>query len=361
MDLWLSVISTVFLAFCVYAENCTTPNGKPGQCQPLQDCGFLREISTKPTNEGLYLLRQSACAADGSTQKVCCPDKWELSNCKRTVAPPDPRSGCCGVTNSNKGVKSGRIKEIEMYPWIGRVEFQREVKVKYLNAILISSRYAVSVAQCFTPSFTKQFGRPTVVRFKSPNCFDDGSGVSCDKGTFSLGIEHVLPHKDYNEKEKLNDIALIRFAEDAPYTEHIRPICLPTADVTATGKKDLTIITSGWGPVDGKLKEPVMRNFYAPYLESAVCAAVTSLIRNTEMNLSDNQICAIVRERYHCRMDTGEPLMYYNDDYAELLGIGSYPLCKGSPDVYTKVYSYKKWILSNLKVSLDNSIDSWLL
>ncbi|XP_073960934.1 phenoloxidase-activating enzyme-like [Choristoneura fumiferana] len=356
MELWLSVIVTAFLVFSVHADTCTTPNGKPGQCQPIQECGFLWDLAMKSeltiTKYEVNLLRKSACGFDGAIPKVCCPDIWDVRKCELTSVPPDPRSRCCGVSYSNDLVKNGKMKEIEIFPWVGRVEFQREIKGKFRNAVLISSRYAVSVAQCFTLSFTKQFGRPTVVRFKahkSPDCVDDGSGVNCHEGTFSIGIENVLSHKDYNEKEKLNDIALIRFAEDAPYTDYIRPICIPTVDITATGKKDITIITAGWGPVDGKVEDPVMRNFYAPYLESKVCAAISSNITNTTISLGDNQICAIVRERYHCRMDFGEPLVYYNENYAEFLGIGSYPLCKGSPDVYTKVYNYRSWILNNTK------------
>ena len=62
----------------------------------------------------------------------------------------------------------------------------------------------------------------------------------------SYDTESVVKHTSYYPYNY--DIALIKLSEPIEFNDHVRPICLPSADDEASG---LCVVT-GWGDTYGK-------------------------------------------------------------------------------------------------------------
>lgn len=72
----------------------------------------------------------------------------------------------------------------------------------------------------------------------------------CNSAAVDVPIEQKIPHEQYDPQasNQHNDIALLRLSFDAPYTEYIRPICLPI-DSTLRNNDFVkqTLSVAGWG------------------------------------------------------------------------------------------------------------------
>lgn len=56
-------------------------------------------------------------------------------------------------------------------------------------------------------------------------------------------------HPARNAVEKTNDMALLILTEEPPYTDFIRPICLPTKAFVPPSSVTQALIVAGWGSV----------------------------------------------------------------------------------------------------------------
>lgn len=83
----------------------------------------------------------------------------------------------------------------------------------------------------------------------SPSDCDDGN---CSDPPLDVPIVEWIPHEDYdpNARAQQNDIALLRLERSVPFTEWIKPICLPvSADLNGKNFNNETLVVSGWGRV----------------------------------------------------------------------------------------------------------------
>lgn len=75
----------------------------------------------------------------------------------------------------------------------------------------------------------------------------------CAPPALDFAIEQIILHENYNpmDKNKHNDIALIRLQGNVTFTNYISPICLPMEDSNSgdnlAGK---SIIAAGWGATE---------------------------------------------------------------------------------------------------------------
>lgn len=75
--------------------------------------------------------------------------------------------------------------------------------------------------------------------------------VSAVLGTINLklgvrvNIDTIIQHENYNNINVLNDISLLRTAEEIVFTNDIQPIALPTHNLPDEG--NAAVIFSGWG------------------------------------------------------------------------------------------------------------------
>ncbi|KAM3956374.1 CLIP domain-containing serine protease B10 [Aphomia sociella] len=222
-------------------------------------------------------------------------------------------------------------------PWLVYLEYYRKDQLADIRcaATLIDRRHLVTAAHCVKKI---KFQR-LVARLGE---YDVSSDKDCLQGicskTVLIEVSDVIVHPGYDMSE--HDIAVLRLAQDAPYTDFIRPICLPTGTI----KDDVTFTAAGWGVIPSThIYSNVKKIIPLPYYPRDQCQKTYS-----DLILPRNIICAGGEEGLDtCKGDSGGPLMWIKDR-TELWGVTSSGnvICgtKGSPGIYTSVSMHLEWI-----------------
>ncbi|CAH0598200.1 unnamed protein product [Chrysodeixis includens] len=225
-------------------------------------------------------------------------------------------------------------------PWLVYLEYWRGDSRSEIRcaATLIDSRHIITAAHCIKkPRFSR-----LVARLGE---YDINSKVDCVRGVCAdpvvrIDIEDITVHPGYDGKE--HDIAILRLKEEAPYTDFIRPVCLPSGDLA----KNTQFFAAGWGEIPNKgYYSHVKKIIPLPYWTREECQATYKY--NV---IPEHVICAGGQEGIDtCRGDSGGPLTNVKDTI-ELVGVtsGGNVHCgtKDSPGIYTSVAAYMDWIKS---------------
>lgn len=77
----------------------------------------------------------------------------------------------------------------------------------------------------------------------------DCQGNTCADPLQVIGIEQKIPHEGYNEKNKnrANDIGMIRLNSEVTFTDYVRPICLPSSINSPRTSPNEKFVSAGWG------------------------------------------------------------------------------------------------------------------
>ncbi|CAB3225806.1 unnamed protein product [Arctia plantaginis] len=352
-------------------NQCYTPDFKIGQCVGVYSCPHLATLLKEPVSEqNLQHVNRFRC--NGPVQNsVCCELDTTSGNkpkdkCKASVSalPPDPTSQCCGLdASAGNKIYGGTETAIDEYPWLALIEYESNSITQTLcGGSLISGRYVLTAGHCVIGSILKN-GRPIRIRLgeydkdhEGPDCkTSESGGVDCTDGTIRIPIEKAIPHPEYNPNSvsRRHDIALIRMNRLAPFTEFIRPICLPTMDFTLTADSSYNLTTSGWGAVSARARSSAVKLYVdLPYIVQDNCQLMFDRLA-TKITLWKGQLCAGGEQgRDSCKGDSGGPLMLLNGRRHDIIGVASFGHkdcgTKNVPGVYTKVYEYDSWIRSNI-------------
>lgn len=357
--------------------NCYTPEGNVGQCISLYSCTHLANMLKPPVSpETIAYVQKSKCP--GADQySVCCGPPSDRKNnnmvvpsgnCNAlmTAYPPDPRTECCGVDSrvGNK-IVGGNATTVDQYPWLVMIEYTKDGMTKLLcGGVLISGKYVLTAGHCVAGQVLT-IGTPKRVRLGEYDISHDGpdcaaveaGGEDCTDGVTRILIEKIIPHPDYNPVSSLkrNDIALLRLKETAQFTDFIRPICLPTKDLTVPPNipANFSLYAAGWGAVsDRKSYSNIKLHVELPFVSPDKCQPVYSF-PGRSVPLWKAQMCAGgVTGKDSCKGDSGGPLMFEDGRTYLVIGIVSFgPVpcgMEGVPGVYSKVYEYLDWIKSTI-------------
>lgn len=64
-------------------------------------------------------------------------------------------------------------------------------------------------------------------------------------GGVTVKLDKIMVHENFDSRRLLNDVSLLRTAEEIIFTKLIKPIALPTMDIPKFGDKH--VLLSGWG------------------------------------------------------------------------------------------------------------------
>ncbi|XP_033366977.1 uncharacterized protein LOC117243520 [Bombus vosnesenskii] len=170
-----------------------------------------------------------------------------------------------------------------------------------------------------------------------------------------LKVKRVVPHPDYNVGvAQDNDVALFQLEKRVQFHEHLRPVCLPTADTHLIPGTLCTVI--GWGKkndTDSSEYELAVNEVQVPVLNREVC---NLWITYKELNVTDGMICAGYPDggKDACQGDSGGPLLCQDEQDKEKWFVGGIVswgiMCAHPklPGVYAYVPKYVPWIRSEM-------------
>nr|XP_021182950.2 phenoloxidase-activating enzyme [Helicoverpa armigera] len=223
-------------------------------------------------------------------------------------------------------------------PWLTYIEYWRGETRNDIRcaASLIDSRHLLTAAHCIkTPKFTRLVARLGEYDLTSQE--DCVNGVCADP-IVRLEVEDAIVHPGYDGKN--HDLAVLKLAEDAPYTDFIRPVCLPSGDLPS----NTVFAATGWGEIPQKgYYSTVKKIIPLPLWTREKCEATYGARK-----VPINTICAGGEEGIDtCRGDSGGPLVWVKSK-AELWGVtsagNSHCGTKNSPGLYTNVADHLEWV-----------------
>lgn len=360
----------------VSGPSCTTADNTPGNCVNLDNCPNLKALFNGPKplpTSTVQYLRRSTCQGP-ARYNVCCgsgtggstvggavPTEPEPTGPAPDVSGLLPAPDQCGIEAGEVRIVGGNETELDQYPWMGLVEYRtpRDTISLGCGAALISTRYVITAGHCVFGDVLTQLGTPINVRLgeydkrQGKDCVMIAGGEDCNDEPVTIAIETIISHPRYQPStgSQKNDIAMLRLASDAPYTYFIRPICLPTSDITQ--QSNIQAIVAGWGATETGRSSNVKLHLQIPLVPLTTCQVAYNNPR-LRAELWDRQICAGGEVgKDSCRGDSGGPLMYAESLQWTLHGVVSFgptPCALANvPGVYTKVWAYMDWIKRQIK------------
>lgn len=375
----LLLVSSLFWSY-VLSDHCTTPLGEASECVSLYDCSqLLSAFEQRPLQSKVVsFLRQSQCGFQGYVPRVCCgplPAQQERQTTprSRTTRPPTnvvghvdptvpedsspaPRNQC-GVDTQGDRIYGGQFTDLDEFPWMALLGYltSRNTITYQCGGVLFNARYVLTAAHCLIGAIEKEVGKLTTVRLGEYDTQSDRDCVDnvCADPPQDIPVLAVYPHQGFSDqnKNRKDDIGLIRLARRVTYSYYVQPICL----VEPNGRLDVgnDVFVAGWGKTLNGRNSPVKLKLNVPIFAKNDCA---SKYRQLGVDLTDRQICAGgVFAEDACRGDSGGPLMLRRPDGVwETVAVVSFGYgCgrDGWPGVYTSVANYIDWIESTLQSS----------
>ncbi|XP_045762379.1 phenoloxidase-activating enzyme-like isoform X2 [Maniola jurtina] len=351
------------------SDACFTLESKLGSCLPVQSCPHIvKMLATKSAQSLDYFQRSRCMGPEPKVMYVCCdsninPSAEVISRdgaCPPSALPPNPASLCCGTESfSGNKVIGGTETAIDQYPWLALIEYARP---QLCGGSLISNKYVLTAAHCILNKANKPREVVAVLlgEYNTTNSGRDcvaveGGGEDCTPGAIRVPVESAIPHPAYNTQKIVqfaHDIALLRLSQMVTFNDFIRPICLPTSDITKAPPMGMRFFVAGWGAVSETRPSSDIKLYTSlPYVNHEQCQSAFNTLRGSL--IWEQQICAGGEiDKDTCKGDSGGPLMYESDKIHEVVGVVSFGLLQcgiKKPSVYTKVYDYLTWINANIK------------
>ncbi|OAD61523.1 Venom protease, partial [Eufriesea mexicana] len=328
---------------------CTTPNQEAGTCINIRNCQPLLTMLQREGLAAADYLRKSVCTYENGDPIVCCPGtpNREGKDITEKVYGPlhPPQCGYSNVTHTK--IVGGAPAELGAWPWIAELGFRdstNPAQPKWLcGGSLISARHVLTAAHCAIRDdlYVVRIGDLYL------NRIDDGAHP------VQVEIESKVIHPEYTSKLFVNDIAVLRLAEEVPFTEHVYPICLPVEDNLRDNSfyRYLPFV-AGWGAIANRgPASDILMEVQIPVVSNEACEQAYSRFKVAKID--DRVLCAGYARggKDACQGDSGGPLMLPRRLYFYQIGVVSYGFkCAepGFPGVYTRVTAFLDFIISAL-------------
>lgn len=334
---------------------CVTPDQGPGECINIKNCEPLLEILQRDGYGAAAYLRQFLCRYQNREAIVCCPREESRNGVTEgptyeVLEPPN-----CGFNNiAHTKVVNGVPAVLGAWPWIAALGYRNYLnpsQPKWLcGASLISPRHVLTAAHCAVRDDLY------VVRIGDLNLKRDDDGAH----PVQLEVESRIIHPGYNSSEFVNDIAIVRLAEEVPISEYVYPICLPASEALRSKNFYRSFpFVAGWGAIGFRdSASSALMEVQLPVVSNEVCKEAYSEFAKAVID--QRVLCAgyIQGGKDACQGDSGGPLMLpqrirgTNSYTYYQIGVVSYGhecAKAGYPGIYTRVTEFLDFITSNLK------------
>ncbi|KAH8343618.1 hypothetical protein KR059_000291, partial [Drosophila kikkawai] len=246
----------------------------------------------------------------------------------------------CGRLAETQLYNNKPFTEQDEHPWLGRIiyRFVNGSSTYRCAAVLLDSRNVLAPALCLKGKAIQEH-TPDAVTFETPECLSAGSVPR------AFEIERIFVPPEYNETAYQNDLAVIRLAEEVPFSKTVQPICLPQSaeNSRALAGMNLELI----GHELGNYRPDSLRvKTHAHMLDQTLC-------QKLYQQISPQQICGYVSGSplqagsilVGVRLIDGEPVQYY------LIGhlLAGYNEIVDGADLFMYIAPYKDWIEKIMK------------
>ncbi|CAN9509078.1 unnamed protein product [Ophioblennius macclurei] len=230
------------------------------------------------------------------------------------------------------------------WPW--QVDIQTSAEGHVCGGSIISEDWVLSAAHCF------------------PNPNDVGSYIiyvgryqlnSFNPHESSHRVSYVVIPSGYDQPHAGKDVALVRLSSPLQWSDHVRPVCLPSSGILFSA--DMTCYVTGWGHIRENVPLPgagTLQEVQVPIISQSLCQAMYQTDPSEQVDILDDMICAGYQEggRDSCQGDSGGPLVcrMVNGTWVQA-GVVSFGLgCanRNKPGVYARLTTFTDFIKSTV-------------
>ncbi|KAG8236116.1 hypothetical protein J437_LFUL000479 [Ladona fulva] len=236
----------------------------------------------------------------------------------------------CGAKNGSpdqQKIVGGQPAELHEWPWIAALFNGGR---QFCGGSLIDSTHILSAAHCIAHMSSWDVSRLTV-----------------RLGDHDIKTNSETRHIEKKVKRLYNDVAILTLDSPVTFSQHVKPICLPTGSSQYAGQ---TATVIGWGSLRESGPQPaVLQEVHIPIWTNQECKLKYG--NAAPGGIVEHFLCAGEASMDSCSGDSGGPLMV-NAGHWTQVGIVSWGIGCGKgqyPGVYTRVTHFLPWIMKNLK------------
>ncbi|KAK9307306.1 hypothetical protein QLX08_002321 [Tetragonisca angustula] len=300
------------------------------------------QLPTFSTIKPVSTSKKPGVATTWPTKK---PARWPLIVSTTSEKPLNILSNTdtsqCGAKNGiqdQERIVGGQNAILGEWPWIAALFNGGR---QFCGGSLIDDRHILTAAHCVANMNSWDVARLTV------RLGDYNIKTNTEITHIERRVRRVVRHRGFNSRTLYNDIALLTLSEPVPFTQQIRPICLPSGSQLYAGRTGTVI---GWGSLRESGPQPaVLQKVSIPIWYNSECRQKYGAA--APGGIVDSFLCAGRAAKDSCSGDSGGPLMV-NDGRWTQVGIVSWGIGCGKgqyPGVYTRVTHFLPWIHKNLK------------
>ena len=296
----------------------------------------------------IYFLKGCHCATTHSVKH-----KSKHKGSLRQASRQGPIGTVPSTEIVNKTLGGQVVNEREM-PWMLKLEIftDQEHEPQLCGGFLIDWQWALTAGHC-----VENAQMVTVTAGRTNFSVSDPAKI-----VLNISSQNIFIHPSYSRS---TDIALIRLPGTFRDLSLIRPICIlnswncqnfPQIQSEEENNCGITV-AAGWGTTESKMESTILQTINMTAVSTQLCNRVY-----TNRLLGSTHICAVGKPfqtpygEMHtdtCLGDSGGPLMCKVNGSMTAVGIVSFGMgCgTGQPGVYTRICSYKDWILETMNTS----------
>jgi len=270
------------------------------------------------------------------------------------------------IFNSNNGVLArivdGQPVGSGAIPHQAALRYSSQPDKVLCGGTILSTRFILTAAHCTNNNEFTMRSREIIVTVG--HLKNNYTAARSENGFQESRVDAIIEHKDWNSREVLADIAMLKLSKSLSFSQTVYPACLPPVNfrsdrevfTTSTRQKEGTIcIISGWGETTGKGDNypDRLQSATIPIMKRSQCNQLLKERGWGEGALPDDrELCAgyLSGGINICQGDSGGPLTCNVDGHWTVTGVMSWTpgdtSCADpkSPGVYTRVTKFNQWI-----------------